>query len=75
MSTDQILGIVRHVVAAGGALLIQHGVATASQANDLEGGVLALIMILWSVYEKKESVIQAKSAAIDDKNAAKPVIP
>lgn len=47
-----VIGIVRHLVTAGGAYLVSEGVITSSQQNDLLGSALFLAGVAWSAYEK-----------------------
>lgn len=50
---DMILGIVRHLITAGGVALVTKGVLDAATANTAVGAVMTLLSVGWSVYEKR----------------------
>jgi hypothetical protein len=52
MTSEQIQGIVRHVVGAFGALLIARGLADESVVVQAGGAVSTLVAIGWSVISK-----------------------
>jgi hypothetical protein len=50
---DIILGIVRHLLTAGGGYVVAKGFVDADQANQLVGAVLVVVGVIASVVEKK----------------------
>lgn len=53
MDKTVILGIVRHILTTGGGVLVTDGYVTSSELNELVGGAVVLIGILWSIAHKK----------------------
>lgn len=49
-----MLGLLRHVLTLGAGVLVTRGVVDASAADQVVGGVIGLIGVLWSVSSKKE---------------------
>lgn len=50
---DVILGLVRHLLGAGGAALATNGWIDAAQSEQLVGALLAIGAIAWSAWDKK----------------------
>ena len=53
MMKDMVFGIFRHLITAGGGVLVAKGQLTDAQAVDVVGAVMVLIGIGWSMWEKK----------------------
>lgn len=51
---DVILGLVRHLLGAGGAALATNGWIDAAQSEQLVGAVLTIAAIAWSAWDKKK---------------------
>lgn len=54
MNKEMILGIVRHVMTAAGAILVAKGIGDAETMQQVGGGVLALISVVLSALDKKK---------------------
>jgi len=54
MGFDDIAGIVRHVLTAIAGGLVTDGFATQDQATQIVGGLMAVIGIAWSLYNKAQ---------------------
>lgn len=52
---EVILGIIRHLLTAGGGVLVSNGILEAGQVETAVGAVLALVGIVWSVWDKKKA--------------------
>lgn len=52
---DVMLGVLRHVLTAGGGVLVGKGVLTAATVDSTVGAVLTLIGVVWSVVTKMKS--------------------
>lgn len=52
MGWDDIQGIIRHLLTAGGGVLVADGYVSASQLQDGVGALLVLIGIGWSLFNK-----------------------
>lgn len=61
MNTDQLLGIVRHLLTSAGGALVSHGLISSSQASDGVGAIMVLIGIGWSIYTKTEAAKAAQA--------------
>lgn len=55
MSGDQIAGILRAVLAAGGGYLIGKGVIDAESYGAISGAAVTLAVAVWSFWAKKQS--------------------
>lgn len=53
MNKDIVLGLVRHVITAGGGLVIGKGYIDASAFDAAVGAIVTLIGIGWSVVDKR----------------------
>ena len=53
MNAEQIGSLVRHVVAAMGAVAVTNGYITEDQLLEIAGGVAVLVMVGWSFYIKR----------------------
>lgn len=56
MKRDQFLGIVRHVLTAGGGILVTLGYTTDSVVQSASGAVLALAAVGWSIWAKNHRI-------------------
>lgn len=52
MSSDDIQGIIRHVLTTAGGALVTQGLLTSGQLSDLIGAVMVIGGIGWSLYQK-----------------------
>lgn len=52
MNQEKVLGIVRHVLTIAAGYFIGKGVLPQESANEIIGGVLALIGVIWSIKAK-----------------------
>lgn len=52
MNSEQIQGIVRHLIGALGALVIARGIADESVVIQAGGAVSTLVAVIWSVVSK-----------------------
>ena len=53
MDTDTVLGIARHIMTTAGGGLIAAGYVTSDQWTAIVGGLLALGVTGWSMYQKR----------------------
>lgn len=51
--TPAILGIARHLLTLGGGALVARGYIDAGAAETLVGAGVAIVGVVWSVYEKR----------------------
>lgn len=49
------MGVVRHLVTAGGAYLIAHGLMDGTDSNNLLGSAMFLAGLAWSVWDKYQA--------------------
>lgn len=47
-----VMSLIRTALVAGGATLVNHGVATSSSVTDLVGTLMAVVAVLWSIFSK-----------------------
>lgn len=52
-TVDSILGVIRHVMTSAGGALVTHGVLTQGNLESGVGGIIALLGVAWSIYQKK----------------------
>ena len=64
MNKDQVLGIIRHVLTAAGAVLAVKGYTDEATATGIVGSLMAAIGGIWSIVDKKEDNIVAKAKEI-----------
>lgn len=55
MNNDIVLGLVRHLLTAGGGALVTKGVLTAPDVDTAVGAIIALVGVVWSVFAKKKN--------------------
>lgn len=55
MTKDQVLGIVRHALTFVGGLLVTKGLIGEGVSEEIIGGVLSLVGLIWSVASKKSA--------------------
>jgi hypothetical protein len=53
MGWDDVQGIVRHILTTGAGVVVADGYATSDQATAIIGGLMALIGIAWSLWNKQ----------------------
>lgn len=68
---DYILGIVRHLLTSAAGGLIAHGYLTTDQSQQIIGGLIAIIGVAWSLYQKYEQQQAAKAAQQASQPASK----
>ncbi len=51
-----LLPLVRHLATAFGGLLAGSGLATSQEAAAIAGGLLALVSVIWGLFEKRSDV-------------------
>jgi hypothetical protein len=51
---ETILGVVRHILTAGGGFLTANGLATADEVNLIVGGLIAAFGLVWSILQKRK---------------------
>lgn len=54
MAKDKILGIVRHVLTAGGGYVVGAGYISASSMPETVGAIMTIIGVVWSLISKKK---------------------
>jgi hypothetical protein len=54
MNKDTVLGIVRHVLTFGAGFLVSAGYTDDATAQQIAGGLLGLIGVIWSVVSKQQ---------------------
>lgn len=53
MNTDQVLGIVRHVLTFGGGYLVAKGIVDEATMLNIVGAAVTIIGAAWSIMQKK----------------------
>lgn len=53
MNKEKVLGIVRHVLTFGGGLLVAKGLMTEALSQEIIGGLVSLVGLVWSIVSKK----------------------
>lgn len=48
-----VTGLIRHGLSSAGAALVADGVLTSSQSTEISGGVLAILAVGWSIFDKR----------------------
>ncbi len=54
MNREMILGMVRHIMTAAGAILVAKGIGDAETMQQVGGGILAVIGLVLSALDKKK---------------------
>jgi hypothetical protein len=54
MNKEMILGVVRHVLTFAGGFLITKGIIDESLSQEIIGGVVSLVGLVWSIWTKKQ---------------------
>ena len=60
MNSDQILGIIRHILTFGGGLLVMKGLIDEALLSELIGATVTFIGTIWSFVTKLKSNKVAK---------------
>ena len=55
LTLEQILGVVRHLFSAFGAVLAANGWTSQDEVEQLSGLVLTSVAIIWSIWSKSKS--------------------
>jgi hypothetical protein len=53
MNREKVLGIVRHSLTFVGGLLVAKGIVTEALSQEIIGGLVSLVGLVWSVLSKK----------------------
>lgn len=53
-SSDEVQGIVRHVITVLAGSLVTHGYIASAQAETLAGAIATILAVAWSVYSKRK---------------------
>jgi len=53
--SQQIAGIVRHVLTFGAGFLVSSGVLDPTQVETIVGGLVAVVGVVWSIVAKKKA--------------------
>lgn len=53
MTKEMVLGIVRHVLTAGGAIVSANGFASSTDVETGVGAAVTLIGLAWSIWSKR----------------------
>jgi len=61
--TKVILGWARHFIGMGAAALVAHGYLDGAQGDELVGGLVALVPLAFSAYDKWHAMQATKFAA------------
>ena len=64
MTSDQITGILRAILAALGGFFIGKGMISAATFDWLTGGILAVAPILWSMWVNRPAAIAASAQSL-----------
>jgi hypothetical protein len=60
MNREQILGIIRHVLTAIGAILVIKGYSDEATMTMIVGTVMASLSGIWSIFDKSEGQVAKK---------------
>ena len=52
---QETLGVIRHALTAAGGGLIANGTITDSDLQAIVGGVIAVLGVAWSIYQKRQA--------------------
>lgn len=66
MGWDDCQGIIRHVLTTAAGGLVANGTVTSDQAQQIIGGIMAILTIAWSLYQKRQqrqALVEAKTGA------------
>jgi len=53
MNKEIVLGIVRHILTASGGVLVTKGFVDAAGLEQVIGGLIAIVGVVWSIVSKK----------------------
>lgn len=68
MTSDQILGVLRAILAAVGGFILAKGWITTEMWNWIVGGILSLAPVVWSFIANRPASIAASAQKIDGVN-------
>jgi hypothetical protein len=68
MTSDQITGVLRAILAAIGGYFIGKGAISAATFDWLTGGILAIVPILWSMWTNRPAGIAGAAQALPGVN-------
>jgi len=57
MNRTQVLGVLRHVLTIGAGILVARGTLTDSGAQELSGGIIAVVGVLWSIFSPEKGEV------------------
>ena len=52
---SEMLGLIRHALTTAGGYMVANGMIGASDMETLVGGLMAVLGVAWSVYDKRRS--------------------
>jgi len=67
MNKEQILSLIRHIITSLGIFFVIKGDIDEGFITELTGAVLALVSIIWGVFDKSESQMEKKILKINRK--------
>jgi hypothetical protein len=50
---EQVMGVVRHILTAGGGYFVGQGLLTGDMMVEIVAGVVTLVGVVWSVWNKR----------------------
>jgi len=54
MSKEKVLGIVRHILTFAGGVIVAKGFIQETATEELIGGIMTLVGVLWSIIDKNK---------------------
>lgn len=73
MKFEVILTIVRQVLLSLGAIIVTKGWADAETLQQIVGGLMALVAVIWGIVSKSKDVVKVEAANTVLETAATPV--
>lgn len=55
VTQDQVVGIVRHALTFVGGIIVAKGLASDAYVQEIIGGAMTIIGVVWSIFSKKAS--------------------
>jgi hypothetical protein len=55
MTKEKVLGIVRHILTFVGGVIVAKGFIQETASEELIGGIMTLIGVLWSIIDKNKT--------------------
>lgn len=57
MNRTKVFGVLRHVITIGAGILVARGTITESMAQELGGGILAVVGVIWSILSPEKGEV------------------